>query len=250
MSDEETKGKRRINSTDSEEEKVKNIRSGLKKIKEGEKKENTTMDELKDMIRELIIEVKQNTEKLDELKKEAKAKEEIWNEEKKQMFGRIEALEERLEKQERDKKRNNIVINGLTPNSENLEKEVEEFLMKELNTSVTPNNVYQIKTKNAILHVAEFKNWKDKQSVMENKHKLRGKKQPIFIDNHLTKEEQRIQAHIRELAREEKSKNPMKRIKVGYQKIIMDGVTYKWDKERLGQDENTWGDPQQSTKNW
>lgn len=201
--------------------------------KETEDRENLEMDEMKVMLKEILSEIKKNSEELTDIKREMKNKEEKWAQDKNILLNRIEALEERIEKQERDKRRNNTIISGYTPKGENLEHEVEEFIEKELDIKVTPKNVYKINTKNNVLLAVEWETWKDKQKVMENKAKLRSKKQgrPIYIDNHLTRDEQRIQAQIRETAREEKKKN--NNVKIGYQKLTVNGVVYRWNKEIL-----------------
>ncbi|KAK9704490.1 hypothetical protein QE152_g27855 [Popillia japonica] len=64
--------------------------------------------------------------------------------------------------------------------------------------------------------------------ILKNKSKLRGSK--YYIDSDLTDQELKIQKTLRVIAKNEKEKG--KRIKVGFQKIIMDGKTMIWDKNK------------------
>ena len=50
----------------------------------------------------------------------------------------------------------------------------------------------------------------------------------------MTKEERIIQKKLRRIAQLERNKG--KRIKVGYQKIIIEGETWRWNKEKNGID--------------
>ena len=66
---------------------------------------------------------------------------------------------------------------------------------------------------------------------MKNKNKLRkltGK--TIYIDNDYTVKEQQIQRIIRKRAAEERQKGSQ--VRVGYQKIVVDGKEWKWNEEK------------------
>lgn len=73
--------------------------------------------------------------------------------------------------------------------------------------------------------VVKLKTFENKLDILKNKYKLAG--QNIYIDSDLTKSEQFIQAEIRKKAREERQHG--RKIKVSYQKMMIDGVWYKWD---------------------
>ena len=63
---------------------------------------------------------------------------------------------------------------------------------------------------------------------MTAKSKLGNKR--IYIEDDLTQEERIIQYQLRKIAREKKrEKIP---VTIGYQKIVINGKVYKWDKEQ------------------
>ena len=69
-----------------------------------------------------------------------------------------------------------------------------------------------------------FNRFEDNMDAMTNKSKLQG--QECFIDNDLTTEERKIQAELRQKAREERDKG--KPVQVGYHKIRIDGQWVNW----------------------
>jgi hypothetical protein len=50
----------------------------------------------------------------------------------------------------------------------------------------------------------------------------------MYIDDDLTENERNIQKRLREHAKEERQKGKI--VKVKYQKLIIDNVTWKWDR--------------------
>lgn len=161
------------------------------------------------------------------LKEQFKVKEEEWGKEKNELHERINKIEKRLEKEERAKRRNNIIIWGEVTNSLNPEN-VTKYLKTNLNLGkeMEFQEVYTIRKgeKNAGIAV-KCKSWEDKKEIMKKKSAFKGKK--IFIENDMTPEERDIQRKIREKAVEEQKTG--KEVKVAYQKLIIDGVLYKWN---------------------
>ncbi|KAJ3652177.1 hypothetical protein Zmor_018165 [Zophobas morio] len=107
-------------------------------------------------------------------------------------------------------------------------KEVEEFLKKEIEVKVKVLETIIIgKEENKKILVKKF--WKEKQEVMKDKNKLRGKR----IDNDWTVQEQKIQKGIREIAKEERKKGYTTR--VGHKKLEVGDKMYTWNenKEKL-----------------
>ncbi|KAJ3663037.1 hypothetical protein Zmor_007347 [Zophobas morio] len=81
-------------------------------------------------------------------------------------------------------------------------KEVEEFLKKEIEVEVKVLETIIIgKEESKKILVKTL--WEEKQEVVKNKNKLRGKR--IYIDNDWTVQEQKIQKGIREIAKEERN---------------------------------------------
>lgn len=166
------------------------------------------------------------------LKEELKRKEERWEKEKEELHERIRQMEERWEKEERRKRRNNIVISGwATKETERVKKreETEEFLKR----GVAEVKVIRCEkvAENKIL--VELEDMEEKIKIMRGKKRLMEKTETkgVFIDDDLTREERGIQKALRERAREERQKG--KKARVGYKKIVIDGVIRRWD-ERAG----------------
>lgn len=193
------------------------------------------MEELKEMIKEMMKEMKKNAdelkEEIKEIKHEMRRKEEKWDEEKCQLMKRIETLEFKAEKEEKQKRKNNIIIRGITVEENQVPKGVQDFLSKTLQIEMKIERAYIInKDKHDQIIRAELESWGKKQEIMKNKSNLKNTK--IYIDNDLTNEERFIQREIRSIAKEEKGKG--NKVKIGYQKIIISGVEYKWNKEANG----------------
>ena len=103
-------------------------------------------------------------------------------------------------------------------------KEVEEFLKKEIEVEVKVLETIIIgKEESKKILVKTL--WEEKQEVMKNKNKLRGKR--IYIDNDWTVQEQKIQKGIREIAKEERKKGYTTR--VGYKKLEVGDKMYTWN---------------------
>ena len=147
-------------------------------------------------------------------------------EENRKMITRIELLETRLMRVEKLEKKNNIVIKGADIQNDPPKQEVAEFLQSTIQVQAKIIEATKIKTtlgKDII--VAKLGSWEDKQNIMQAKSKLKGTK--VFVDNDLTKEENRVQANLRKLAKNERDQE--KNVKVGYQKLIVDKQIWDWD---------------------
>lgn len=233
-------------------------RSPIKK----ENKEKENMDEMKTWIAQMVQEFKEemranqtairkeikesnkimkeelqkNNETLEKMKQELLTKEEEWKKEKEELTNRIVSLEKRIEWQDKKQRNNNIVIKGI--NDEQIDnKRIEKFLKDTLEVETHVKSIQLINTKyGKKIVIAEIKEPNDKIDIMNNKNKLKGQK--IYIDHDYTKEERKIQAIIRNKAMEEK--NNGKQVKIYSNKLIVNGIVYKWDgnKEKLEIDRN------------
>ncbi|KAK9687381.1 hypothetical protein QE152_g36479 [Popillia japonica] len=113
----------------------------------------------------------------------------------------LETIEDRLEKTDKAKRKNNIIISGLkieTNDDSKMEEKINEFILQKLE--------------------------------INTKKKLRsGPNSYVWINNDLTENERKIQNIIREQAKEERSKNRNCKVIMGYQKMIVDGKKWNWD---------------------
>lgn len=188
------------------------------------------MNELKDMMKEMMSELKRNTDELRKIRDEMKKKEEEWAVEKEELKGRLSTLERKLDLQDKNKRKNNTILTGIEIEGDNLDKSIEMIIKKELDIVASIKKSYRlVNQKNIPMYMIEWSTWNDKMKVMRNKHKLKENSRKIYIENDLTPDERKIQLELRHIARQEKAKN--KRVKVGYQKICIEGVEFKWNVE-------------------
>lgn len=142
----------------------------------------------------------------------------------------IKLTKEKVEQLEKEKKANNVIMQGLpiqTTDSKQLKEDMIAFMREELGIEAKIEEVYKLGYKTCLI---KMENSKEKDKIMENKNKLKTRKREIYINNDMTKEERKIQQEIRKIAKIEKSKG--KTVRVGYQKVTMDGVVWKWNKEK------------------
>lgn len=217
---------------------------GTTKSKE---KEDAKLDQVLSLLQNLTLEVNQIRQDQREYNEEIK-KLKLENETRKQENSAItkecdeikKELREtniRLEQLEREKRRNNVVITGLTianSNTTELKQEMEKFIQQKLEMSVPVQTAYKIGPKMCIIKLQSFE---DKIQLMKNKMKLRNMRgDRIFINNDLSRKEREIDKQIRKRA--EAEKNQGKTVKIGYQKLTIEGKEWKWDAEKNRLEEN------------
>lgn len=220
---EEFKRKRNRNSPDPFEKSKITKRSPAKTNNKQEKPE---MDEVKTMFAEIMKEIKRINENQDKHNE----KMEILQKENNDMKKQIAQLNERINILERESKRNNLVISGLKVNRENnneLKEEIETFIERELGVQMNLKGARKIGN---ATHLIEVERMDDKITILKNKSKLRTLKgDVIYINKELTNAEKEIQKKIKEKGMEEKKKGST--IKIGYQKLWINGVEWKWNGE-------------------
>lgn len=199
------------------EEFMKSVSSQLKDIK------NDT-ESTKGNINVITGQMKKYGEDLRELKEEFIKKEMQWESDKGKLREEIKTLKTRVENQERNNKRNNIVMKGKNFDEKNLKQEIKTFLQEEIDVNTDIEDAYKVGKQEPKPIIIKFKSFDGKMEVLQQKKKLL--QQQIYLDSDLTLEEQKIQAEIRKVARTEKDKG--KRTRVGYQKIEIEGKKYKW----------------------
>lgn len=139
---------------------------------------------------------------------------------------KIADVELRLDQIERKSRKNNIVIQGMeikTQDQNEIKGVIEDFMKRALNVEIDVKRATNIGKKVCLV---ELRNTTDKMLVMKNKNKLKDIREPrIFINDDMSKTEREIQGRIRNKAKEEKTKG--KNVKVGFQKITINGEEWK-----------------------
>lgn len=194
------------------------------------------MDEVREMFAKMMEEIKQikrnQTEQTEKMEKVLKENEDMKKHIQK-LDKKLETLDKKVETLEREKKRNNLIIVGYEPHSSNnqeLKNEIKEFYRKALNVDVNIKNAKKIGNKVCAI---EMENWEGKIKILKAKSNLRyiqDTNTRIYINNDLTDKEKEIQAHIRVI--EKRERNSGHTTKMGYKKLMINGIKWEWSEER------------------
>ncbi|KAF2885367.1 hypothetical protein ILUMI_20836 [Ignelater luminosus] len=97
-----------------------------------------------------------------------------------------------------------------------------------LNIQIEPKKLYKLSDKMCLI---ELKNLEDTATIMKNKARLKQiKEAKVYINNDLSVIEREKQKQIKRKANEEKGNG--KDVKIGYNKVIIDGVEWRWDRTK------------------
>uniref|UniRef100_A0A1Y1M2F4 Uncharacterized protein n=1 Tax=Photinus pyralis TaxID=7054 RepID=A0A1Y1M2F4_PHOPY len=205
-----------------------------------EQKENAKIDQILGILQNLSIEVNQirtdQREYNKELKKLKEENEMIRKEnnsikkEFKEMKEQLDETNERLERLERERRRNNVVVSGLELDNDpsSLKEDIGNFIQQELGVGVNIKTAFKIGPKLCLIQLETFE---DKIKILQNKMKLRNMgEEKVFINNDLTRKERDIDKQIRKRAEEERKLG--KTVKIGYQKITIEGREWRWNRRK------------------
>nr|CAI5838482.1 unnamed protein product [Callosobruchus analis] len=142
----------------------------------------------------------------------------------------LETIEEKLEQEDRMKRKNNVIISGLrieSSQNEVMSEIVKRFFEEQVKVKVNVPKVIKV---NNQMHVAEIESFDKKLEIMRIKGKIDTLKQnKIYISSDLTKKERAIQKTIRDRATQERSNGNT--VKVGFQFMILNGKKYSWNRK-------------------
>lgn len=245
-STDENKRKRNLDKEEIFSKSKKMMRTPVK----SQQKTDEKLDKLIELIQNLSAEMQQMRKEQKEYSKEMEIlKEEnrslkLENENIKKENGEIKedlkSLNIRLEYWEKEKKQNNVIISGLkidTSDQYLLKGAMENFIKQHLDIEVPIRSATRLGQKTCLIVLEKME---DKVKVMENKSKLRKlENEKIYINNDLTIKERDIQKKIRKRAEEERKKG--RKVKIGYQKLVIDGKQWRWNKrsDKLESSEET-----------
>lgn len=220
------------------EEQMHNILREIKDIRENAARKDELMYEMMREIKELREDLQRKDEiaaqmmqEIKQLRLDSKKHQENWDKERTRIDDKINKLEMLTEKNEKEKRKLNVVIKGLSPTQLQQQSELEKLFHEKMGIE------YKIK-KTAVIGrevgkqilLGQMNNWEDKVEIMNKKKNLIGTN--IYIENDLTTEERRIQTEIRAVGREERGKG--KTVKIGYQKLKINSEEYVWSRKDEG----------------
>lgn len=206
-------------------------RSARTPDKSGKREEK--LDQMMEMMQALTIEVKEirkgqelYREEINRITEENRK----LKEENVMIKKEMKIMKDRLDTMERDKRSNNVVIQGLKVDTDDrniLKEAVKNFMDKELEIDVKIEMATRLGERTCLV---KLKDIEEKEKVMRNKSKLKNCRQGrIYIDNDMTENERSIQGKIRTRAREERRQG--KNVRVGYQKLTIGDVIWRWNRE-------------------
>lgn len=203
----------------------------MEMMKEFKEEMKTSNNVIKEELKEIRQEIKKNSitiAEIEALQRNIQEKEMKWMEDKEELERKVQSLGRRLEEQERKRRSNNIIIKGLQIDEGKPKEIVKNFLRTELDINCPIRSTVVIKKfqSGSIIKV-ELEDITDKELVMKNKSKLKGKK--IYIDSDYTPEERKMHMVIRKRANEERIKG--NNIKIYYNKLIVNGKYFIWNME-------------------
>ncbi|KYM96955.1 hypothetical protein ALC62_12371 [Cyphomyrmex costatus] len=139
----------------------------------------------------------------------------------------VDSIKRLVWEKERDERRHNIVIKGITEAEGGSIKEAEgykiwakDFLKDKVGVECEIERCW----KSGPVIIVKLRKENDKKEVMTNKHKLKGGK--IFIENDLSFEDRKIQERINRWVKKRKEEGDGGEIKVGLGRVKVKGVLY------------------------
>ncbi|XP_011883569.1 PREDICTED: uncharacterized protein PF11_0207-like [Vollenhovia emeryi] len=151
------------------------------------------------------------------------------NEEVKRMEGKMRGIEIRLEREERKKRRKNIVIRGIRGGKEKVETEIKKIMkdngIKEEGLEI--KRIEEGKEGEVKLVVVRIEELEEKKRLMRERRKI-GEK-GIRIEDDLTWKQRRMRWQLEEIARKEKENG--RRVWLRYGRIQIEGKWWRWDED-------------------
>lgn len=204
----------------------------MREMSHDQKEMKKEQRDIKKETQEIMAQQKQFNEEIRRLKEEnqflKKENTEI-RKENSEVRDELRNMKRVMEILEKESKKNNVVINGLKMTTNEplvLKEHIKDFIKENLNIDTTPKSVTKIGEKTCVI---SLENEKEKNDIMANKSKLRYMSEDrIFISEDMTFKEREKQKKMRLVAKTEKEKGNT--VKIGYNKIIINGEEWRWNK--------------------
>lgn len=204
------------------------------------KKENDKLDILIDMVKDLKIETAQIRKDQEEYREEIRklreenklliAENQEIKQENKITKEKLREVSDTVEWLEKERRKNNLVMSGIKIDTEDkkvLKQAVENMFENNLQVKVQIKAAHRLGEKICLI---EMEKEEEKEKIMKSKHKLKDiNDEKIYINNDMTKKEREKSKEIRKIAKNERDKG--KNVKIGYNKINVDGKEWKWNKD-------------------
>lgn len=197
------------------------------------------MTRVQEDIAEIKHEAKNRAKEVEEVKQLLLQSQNNWKEERQAMNEKIDLLENRMRRMEKNEKRNNVIITNYDTESNGAElgQELKSLFKSQTKESVEIVEARKWRVKDKSMILVKFADFDCKLRVLKNKRNLHTSigdlKKPIYVDDDQTKEEREIAFMARkcrnEIARKEGGEVLMKYEK-GLPIIRANGDTWRWNK--------------------
>lgn len=146
-----------------------------------------------------------------------------------EMRNKLGRIERRIERQEREERRKNIIIKGLKVKNGKRREAIEEVLNK-IGTKVEIREIRKIgtgKEEGEEMVVVKVGGEEQKREIMRKKGNLKGRGEKILED--WTWKERKMRWNLERIAEKEERKG--NKVGIGYGKIWINGKWWKWDED-------------------
>lgn len=156
--------------------------------------------------------------------------------ENKEFKKELQEINARLEQVEKQSKKDNVVVSGVTMNTydkDRIKEKIKNLFKQHLQVDIEIKSAKRLGEKTCLV---ELNNTEDKLKVMKCKSKLRNiSTDRIYINDDLTVNERKIRSKIEERAK--RAREEGKTVKVGFRKITIEGKIWRWNKSKEGLEE-------------
>lgn len=152
-----------------------------------------------------------------------------WQQEKVKLVAKQSELENRLDRMERQEKRNNVVITGLNEvvGPDKVKSAVADLFTNNIGVKVSINDAFQIKLRSGKTKViVKLNSFDDKRSIMASKKSL---PKDIYVDDDLISKDQFLRFKAREFVRGIRKDGMNIKLRTGT--VTIDGVVHAWEEE-------------------
>lgn len=209
---------------DGKEDKLDKILIMMKDLTEGQNAIKQDIREIKKEQKLISSEIHKLKEENENLRKENEDMKKRNEERDKEVI----LMKNTMERIEKENKKNNVIITGLTMDTyetDKLREGAEKFIKQNLQVDVKIKSATKIGQMTCLI---ELNHSKDKENIMKNKSKLKNVSGSVYINEDQTRRERERSKILREIARTEKEKG--KTVKIGYNKITINGEVWRWNK--------------------
>ena len=140
---------------------------------------------------------------------------------------KIKELDDRMERMEKNERRNNVILWGAKAEVEDMEQVARDTIVVKMGVEVGIEKVWLIKDKAIGVKV---KNYEEKMKIFEKRKLLKGT--DIVLGDDLTEKERELQKILKIEAEKARKNDPNKVVRIGYGKLKIGDKWFRYDEEK------------------